>query len=61
MAVLDLAAAAPDQHFKLLLPTLFPGVRALTAHATDDRLKRAVADFFQRVASIFGFDPERQN
>lgn len=47
-----------DAQFKTFLPLLFPGVKALTAYAKDDGLKKEIADFFQRVASIFGFNPE---
>ena len=36
----------------------FSGVKTLTAHARDGELKQRIADFFQRVASIYGFNPE---
>ncbi len=60
LAVLDMSAAIPDHHFRPMLPVLFPGVRALTAYARDEALKQRVADFFQRVASIYGFNPDPQ-
>ena len=53
-----LSAALSDEEFKVFLPLLFPGVKSLTAYAKDDKLKQQIAEFFQRVASIFGFDPE---
>ncbi len=56
--VLDLSASLPEERMRPMLPALFPGVRALTACAADEGLKRRVADFFQRVADIYGFNPE---
>ena len=53
-----LSASLSDEEFKIFLPLLFPGVKSLTAYAKDDKLKQQIADFFQRVASIFGFDPD---
>ncbi|XP_049951444.1 brefeldin A-inhibited guanine nucleotide-exchange protein 3 [Schistocerca serialis cubense] len=57
-SVFDLLAQLDDNHFRTLLPVLFHGVRQLTAHATDTTLKQAVAEFFYRVAVLYGFSPE---
>jgi len=58
LVLLNLAADLSEDEFRVLLPALYPGVRSLTAFAKDDRLKQRLADFFQRVASIFGFNAE---
>ncbi len=57
LVFLHLASDLDDERFKLFLPLLFPGVKTLTAHAKDGELKQRIADFFLRVASIFGFNP----
>ena len=50
-----------DEQFRLFLPLLFPGVKSLTEYAKEDELKRKIASFFQRVATIYGFDSEANN
>lgn len=54
----NLSSSLEDNKFQLFLPLLFPGVKVLTAYARDAELKQQIADFFQRVASIYGFNPE---
>ena len=58
LVFLHLSADLDDREFRVFLPLLFPGVKALTAYARNDELKQQIADFFQRVAMIFGFNPE---
>jgi hypothetical protein len=57
-SVFDLVAQLDDAKFKVLLPVLFNGVRRLTAHATDSALKQALAEFFHRIAMVYGFSPD---
>eukprot|EP00096_Caligus_rogercresseyi_P011900 TRINITY_DN4831_c0_g1_i1.p1 TRINITY_DN4831_c0_g1~~TRINITY_DN4831_c0_g1_i1.p1 ORF type:complete len:388 (-),score=140.18 TRINITY_DN4831_c0_g1_i1:1104-2267(-) len=58
VVLLELSKELPDEEYKSLLPLLFPGVKALAAHAQDAILKQEVADVFVRVGSIFGFNAE---
>uniref|UniRef100_A0A0K2TKT2 Mon2/Sec7/BIG1-like HDS domain-containing protein n=1 Tax=Lepeophtheirus salmonis TaxID=72036 RepID=A0A0K2TKT2_LEPSM len=58
VVLLDLSKNLPDEEYKSLLPLLFPGVKALAAHAQDAILKQEVADVFVRVGSIFGFNSD---
>ncbi|CAB4070466.1 unnamed protein product [Lepeophtheirus salmonis] len=46
VVLLDLSKNLPDEEYKSLLPLLFPGVKALAAHAQDAILKQEVADVF---------------
>ena len=38
-----------------MLPIVFPGVQTLTANADDLELKKQLAEFYKRVATIYGF------
>ncbi|XP_039275830.1 brefeldin A-inhibited guanine nucleotide-exchange protein 3 [Nilaparvata lugens] len=58
VSVFDLLSQLDDERCRTLLPVLAQGVRALTAHATHAALKHALADFFHRVATIYGFSPQ---
>ena len=40
---------------QVMLPIVFPGVKSLTAHASDTNLKKQLAEFYNRVATIYGF------
>ena len=40
---------------KVMLPIVFPGVKTLTAHASDINLKQQLAEFYNRVATVYGF------
>ena len=54
----NLTSKLSDDQFRIFLPLLFPGVKTLTEHAKDEELKKQIADFFQRIATIYGFDCE---
>lgn len=58
VSVFDLLSQLDDVRFRTLLPVLFHGVRSLTAHATHPTLKHSLAEFFHRVAMMYGFSPE---
>ncbi|KAG8273880.1 hypothetical protein J6590_011426 [Homalodisca vitripennis] len=58
VSVFDLLSQLDDTRFRTLLPVLFRGVRSLTQHATHPTLKLAIAEFFHRVALMYGFSPE---
>ncbi|RZF38153.1 hypothetical protein LSTR_LSTR005514 [Laodelphax striatellus] len=58
VSVFDLLSQLDDSRFRTLLPVLSNGVRSLTAHATHPTLKHSLADFFHRVATMYGFSPE---
>ena len=53
--ILDLGAQLEDREFQIMLPLIFPGVKALTAHAQDENIKQQIAEFFYRVANVYGF------
>ena len=53
-----LSSTVSDENFRVFLPLLFPGVKSLTAYAKNEKLKQQIAEFFQRVASIYGFNPD---
>ena len=38
-----------------MLPLVFTGVKTLTVHAADFELKNNIAEFYSRVAAVFGF------
>lgn len=57
ISVFDILAQLDDEIFRIFLPVFFIGVRSLTAHATHPSLKHALAEFFQRVAVVYGFSP----
>ena len=39
----------------MMLPLVFTGVKILTVHAGDFALKTNIAQFYTRVAAVFGF------
>ena len=51
----DLVRTEFPSYFQALLPVFFPGVQSLTAHAADNEMKKQIADFYNRVARVFGF------
>lgn len=55
VSVFDLLSQLDDTRFRTLLPVLFRGVHSLTQHATHPTLKHAIAEFFHRVALLYGF------
>ncbi|CAH0388477.1 unnamed protein product [Bemisia tabaci] len=57
VSVFDLIAQLSDLDLRILLPVIFNGVRHLTAYATHPPLKHAIAEFFHRVALLYGFSP----
>lgn len=42
--------------FQVILPVTFSGIQSLTAHATDDEMKKQITEFYNRVAGVFGFE-----
>ena len=44
---------------QVLLPAVHAGVHILTAHATDSRVKTQLAEFYNRVAKLYGFGSEQ--
>ena len=58
LVLFHLSSSLEDGQFKTFLPVFFPAVKSLTAHARNDELKQQIADFFQRVASIYDFNAE---
>ena len=42
--------------FKVFLPVVFCGVQSVTAHAADDEMRKQIAEFYNRVAGVFGFE-----
>ncbi|XP_026684006.1 brefeldin A-inhibited guanine nucleotide-exchange protein 3-like [Diaphorina citri] len=57
VSVFQVLSHLDNAQWKLFLPVVFPGVRKLTAHATHHVLKQSLADFFQRIAEMYGFSP----
>nr|XP_018907123.1 PREDICTED: brefeldin A-inhibited guanine nucleotide-exchange protein 3 [Bemisia tabaci] len=57
VSVFDLIAQLSDLDLRILLPVIFNGVRHLTAYATHPPLKHAIAEFFHRIALLYGFSP----
>ena len=53
--LLDLAAQLSDSEFKTILPLIFPGVKTLTIHVENAGIKQQIAEFFHKVASVYGF------
>ena len=53
--ILRLIADLNDEEFKIMLPLVFTGVKTLTVHAGDFDLKNNIAEFYNRVAMVFGF------
>ena len=53
--ILRLIADLNDEEFKIMLPLVFTGVKTLTVHAGDFDLKNNIAEFYNRVATVFGF------
>lgn len=58
VSVFDLLSQLDDARFRTLLPVLFRGVRSLMQHATHHTLKQSLAQFFNRLAVLYGFSPE---
>ena len=44
---------------QVLLPAVHAGVHILTAHATDSDVKTQLAEFYNRVAKLYGFGSEQ--
>ena len=40
----------------MLLPVAFSGVQSLTAHVADNEMKKQIAEFYNRVAGVYGFE-----
>ena len=40
----------------MFLPVVFSGVQSVTAHAADDEMRKQIAEFYNRVAGVFGFE-----
>ncbi|XP_043191438.1 brefeldin A-inhibited guanine nucleotide-exchange protein 3-like [Amphibalanus amphitrite] len=55
VSMLELVARQSDSTLRLLLPAVHPSVRTLTAHAAEPALRQALAEFFQRVGTAYGF------
>uniref|UniRef100_A0A8D9A4N3 Uncharacterized protein n=1 Tax=Cacopsylla melanoneura TaxID=428564 RepID=A0A8D9A4N3_9HEMI len=57
VSILDVISRLDNAQWKLFLPVVFTGVKKLTASATHASLKQCLADFFQRIAEMYGFSP----
>ena len=52
--MLSLLHQLPDDQYRLLQPVVFPSITQLICNAEDARLKRALADWVQRLGDLSG-------
>ena len=58
VSTLELVARQSDPTLRRLLPAVHPSARELTAHAAEPTLRQALAQFYQRVGTAYGFAAE---